>query len=58
MVKDVFDVGMRGDAMGTSSIRSRVSIVMERGSGKSSVVLIMERGKRRNIVALSGHADS
>jgi len=50
--------------MRTSSIRLRVSVVMERGCGKSSVVLTTERGKRRgrgkriNIVALSRHADS
>jgi len=62
MVKDIFDIEIRSDAMRTLSIRSRVGVMTKRGGGKSSVVLMMERGlrrrgKRRNSVALSGHAD-
>jgi len=64
MVEHVFNVRIRGDTMRTSSIHSRVRVVMERGVGKNSVVLTTERGlrrrggERRDIVALSGHADS
>jgi len=63
MVEDIFDIGIRGDAMGTTSIHVRMGVVTERSGSKSSVVLTTERGlrrrggQRRNIVVLSGHAD-
>jgi len=63
-IEHIFDIGIRGDAMRTSSIRSRMGIVMEGGVGESSVILATERGLRRgrgergNSVVLSGHADS
>jgi len=53
-VEHVFNVSMRGNAMRTSGIHSKVGIVMERGGGESSGVLTTERslrrgrGKRRN----------
>jgi len=64
MVEDIFNVGIRGNAMRTPGIHLGVGVVMERGGSESSVVLTTERslrrgrGKRRNSIVLSGHADS
>jgi len=64
VIEHVFDVGIRDDAMRTPGIRSKVGVMMKRGSGESSIILTMERSLRRGRsergdgVTLSGHADS